>query len=86
LRRTYLRKPHPTRLALTTSGSFSLAPTGLESKKTGFKSVLEDIVVQTGATIGRNIVLSVGEVQQSVEVTAAAPLLNVTTANQGQVI
>jgi hypothetical protein len=59
----------------------------LEAKKTGFKSaVLDNIVVQTGAGVGRNIVLQVGEVQQTVEVTAAAPLLNITTATQGQVI
>jgi hypothetical protein len=59
----------------------------LEARKAGFKSaVLDGIVVQTGASVGRNIVLQVGEVQQTVEVTAAAPLLNITTANQGQVI
>ena len=58
----------------------------LEAKKAGFKITAESIVVQTGSSVGRNIVLAVGEVQQTVEVSAAAPLLNVSTANQGQVI
>ncbi len=76
----------------TNSGAytFSLVQPGeyrLTVQKPGFKtSVLDNLVVQTGASAGRNIVLSVGEVQQSVEVSSSAPLLNVTKADEGQVI
>ncbi|HUS07594.1 MAG TPA: TonB-dependent receptor, partial [Bryobacteraceae bacterium] len=80
------------RTTTTSAGAytFALVQPGtyrLEAKKAGFKGVVEEqVVVQTGASAGRNIVLSVGEVQQSVEVQATAPLLNTTTADQGQVI
>ena len=79
------------RTTSTSAGAYTFAVVQpgnykLEARKAGFKTNIEELVVQTGSSVGRNIVLSVGEVQQTVEVTAAAPLLNVSTANQGQVI
>ncbi len=59
----------------------------LEARKAGFKpAAFDGIVVQTGATVGVNVRLEVGDMTQSVEVTAEAPLLNTTTADSGQVI
>jgi hypothetical protein len=47
------------------------------------KAQQKDIVVTGGDRVGANITLQVGDVNQTVEVTAAAPLLQTETATQG---
>jgi hypothetical protein len=56
-------------------------------KATGFQTkTLNGITLQVDQTANLTIVLSVGSVSQSVEVTAAAPLVDTTTSSLGQVI
>ena len=59
----------------------------LVAQKTGFRqATIAEIIVQTGATVTADVRLEVGDVMQSVEVTAEAPLLNTANADSGQVI
>ncbi len=81
-------------LAATTSkdGAYTfptlpIGPYRVEVKVQGFKTVVRSgitLSVQQVAVV--NITLELGDVNQSVEVTAAAPLLNTQEASQGQVI
>lgn len=53
----------------------------------GFKTkVINGITLQVDQTVNLTIVLEVGSVSQSVEVTGAAPLVDTTTSSLGQVI
>jgi hypothetical protein len=59
----------------------------LEGQKTGFKKfVREPIVVQIESGLRVDIALEVGEVNQTVEVTSEAPLLQPETSSLGQVV
>ena len=56
-------------------------------EKRGFKKYeISNITVDVNSVVPINVSLSVGAVNQSVEVTAAAPLLEVTGANLGKVV
>jgi Carboxypeptidase regulatory-like domain len=53
----------------------------------GFKNYVHSgIAIQTGQTITENVKLAIGTSDQSVTVTAEAPLLDTATANTGQVL
>ena len=57
----------------------------VEVEATGFrKAIQRDIILNGGDRVGVNIQLTVGEITQSVEVTAAAPLLQTETTTLGQ--
>ena len=57
---------------------------GLTVEKTGFKTAsFEELVVRVAARLDLDLVLEVGDVQQTVEVSAAAPLLETTTSERG---
>src|SRR5579863_38680 len=59
----------------------------VEVEKTGFKKVVrESIVVQVESGLRVDIALEVGSVNQTVEVTAEAPLLQPETSSLGQVV
>lgn len=59
----------------------------VEITKTGFTKVLRSpITVQTETTTTINIALQVGDVSQTVEVTAQTPLLQTETSSLGQVV
>src|SRR5205823_11334063 len=59
----------------------------LTVQKAGFnKAVLTDVRVFVGETMTQNAQLQVGEITQSVEVTAAAPLLHQASSEIGTVI
>lgn len=63
-------------------GTYSITVTA-----TGFQTkTLTGITLQVDQTANLSIVLNVGSVNQSVEVTAAAPLVDTTTSSLGQVI
>ncbi|MEZ5364098.1 MAG: carboxypeptidase-like regulatory domain-containing protein [Bryobacterales bacterium] len=56
----------------------------LTVEKIGFKrSAVEDLTVRVAARLDLDLVLEVGDVQQTVEVSAAAPLLETTTSERG---
>jgi hypothetical protein len=56
----------------------------IEVEATGFrKAIQRDILLNTGDRVGVNIQLTVGDLSQSVEVTAAAPLLQTETTTLG---
>jgi hypothetical protein len=59
----------------------------LEAKRTGFKGFSRpNIIVSVNQQIAIDIALEVGEITQSVEVTAETPLLQATTSSLGQVV
>ncbi len=59
----------------------------IEVEKTGFKKVIRDsIVVEVESGLRVDIALEVGSVNQTVEVTAQAPLLQPETSSLGQVV
>jgi hypothetical protein len=59
----------------------------ISARQTGFReAVVPEIVVQTGAAVTADLRLEVGDLLQSVEVRADAPLLNTASADSGQVI
>ena len=59
----------------------------IEVEATGFKkSVQRDILLNTGDRVGVNIQLSVGDISQSVEITAAAPLLQTEDTTLGNTL
>src|SRR5579863_9865042 len=59
----------------------------VEVEKTGFKKVVrESIVVQVESGLRVDIALEVGSVNQTVEVTAEAPLMQPETSSLGQVV
>ena len=56
----------------------------IEVEATGFrKAIQRDILLNGGDRVGVNIQLTVGELSQSVEITAAAPLLQTETTTLG---
>lgn len=67
--------------------AFPALPVGiydLKAEVSGFKSVeIPDLVVRVQARLDLDISLEVGDVQQTIEVTAAAPLLETTTSQRG---
>ncbi len=59
----------------------------LHAEANGFKAVnVADVPVHTAEQVGLNLTMEVGNVSQSVEVTAATPLLNTEKADAGQTI
>ncbi len=59
----------------------------IKAQKSGFRqAMIGELVVQTGATVTADLRLEVGDIVQTVEVRAEAPLLNTANADAGQVI
>ncbi|MGC8792405.1 MAG: carboxypeptidase-like regulatory domain-containing protein, partial [Bryobacteraceae bacterium] len=59
----------------------------ISARKTGFReAVLPELLLQTGASVTADLRLEVGDIVQSVEVRAEAPLLNTANVDSGQVI
>jgi hypothetical protein len=59
----------------------------LEVERSGFKRVVrENIVVEVESTVRIDVALAVGDVSQTVEVTAQTPLLQTENASLGQVV
>jgi hypothetical protein len=59
----------------------------VEVEKSGFKHVTRpDVVVEVGQSVRIDIVMTVGEVTQTVEVTGETPLLQAETSSIGQVV
>ncbi|MDE3168992.1 MAG: TonB-dependent receptor, partial [Acidobacteriota bacterium] len=67
--------------------SLPLGPYKLEVAKEGFTTFVQsNIVLQVGSAVTVNPVLKIGEVTQSVQVEAAAPMVDTTTTGVGQVV
>jgi hypothetical protein len=67
--------------------SLPLGPYRLEVKKEGFTTFVQTgILLQVGSAATVNPVLKVGEVTQSVQVEATAPMVDTTTTGVGQVV
>jgi hypothetical protein len=59
----------------------------IEVEASGFKkSIQRDILLNTGDRVGVNIQLTVGDISQSVEITAAAPLLQTEDTTLGNTL
>ena len=70
-----------------TAGNLTPGSYTIEAEKEGFtKHINKGFVVQVGQTARLDIVMDVGSVTQSVEVTGAVPVLQSETASVGQVI
>jgi len=60
---------------------------GIVAEKTGFKRVTRpEIIVEVGQSVRIDITLQVGDVNQTIEVTAETPLLQAETSSIGQVV
>jgi len=60
---------------------------GIVAEKTGFKRVTRpEIIVEVGQSVRIDIALQVGDVNQTIEVTAETPLLQAETSSIGQVV
>jgi Carboxypeptidase regulatory-like domain/TonB dependent receptor-like, beta-barrel len=67
--------------------SLPLGPYRLEVKKEGFTTFVQTgIILQVGSAATVNPILKVGEVTQSVQVEATAPMVDTTTTGVGQVV
>jgi hypothetical protein len=70
-----------------TAGNLNPGSYTIEIEKTGFsKHINKGFVVQVGQTARLDVILTVGSVTQSVEVTGAIPVLQAENASVGQVI
>ncbi|HPQ14889.1 MAG TPA: carboxypeptidase-like regulatory domain-containing protein, partial [Bryobacteraceae bacterium] len=68
-------------------GSLRPGPYRITVEAAGFKSFIrENAVLRTGDTMAINATLEVGAVSESIEVTAAVPLLETETSATGQVV
>jgi len=60
---------------------------GIVAEKTGFKRIARpEIIVEVGQSVRIDITLQVGDVNQTIEVTAETPLLQAETSSIGQVV
>src|SRR3984957_9261003 len=70
-----------------TAGNLNPGSYTIEIEKTGFsKHINKGFIVQVGQTARLDVVLTIGSVTQSVEVTGAIPVLQAENASVGQVI
>ena len=82
-----VHETHTSDLGTFNAQFMPLGTYSVSAAATGFKTqVLNGITLQVDQTVNLTISLEVGSITQSVEVTAAAPLVDTTTSSLGQVI